>query len=98
MPRIYSDSQAVRVKTEHPPLRRSTRRRARPASGAAEAPPPAVAVVPPTPSTSTSPLVKPLPAYNSLPLEQYLDAIVEGTMSLQDVLAHAMAVAAASSC
>jgi hypothetical protein len=36
----------------------------------------------------------PFPAVNSLPLEQYLDAIIDGSMSLQDVLKHAMAVAA----
>jgi hypothetical protein len=49
-------------------------------------------------SAPAIPLVKPLPLYNSLPLEQYLDAIVDGTMSLDDVLAHAMALAATPRC
>jgi hypothetical protein len=62
----------------------------------AEAQPPTAAAAPPPPSAATPPLVLPLPLSNTLPLEQYLDAIVEGTMSLQDVLAHAMALAAAS--
>jgi hypothetical protein len=99
MPCVQSDVQVVRVKTERPPPRRSTRRRGTSAgeADAPLAPPPAAAPAMPT-SAPAIPLVKPLPLYNSLPLEQYLDAIVDGTMSLDDVLAHAMAIAATPRC
>jgi hypothetical protein len=98
MPWTRSHSQAARatVKTEATPGRIPVK--VEPAGACCRPRRPArrVAAALPSPPPSPPPVVMSLPVGNSLPLEAYLDTIVDGTVSLHDVLVHTMALAEAN--